>query len=1303
MAPAAAKLVSGVPRLGPAVTRALEGGTRLQRAGATAALNAPIDIAQGIKADRPFLLPESTGTLGAIAENVGLTGAIGGVLPAARIPESRRLGAGGQRALPPSAQRLLPAPAAREVVEEVAPAATQPRTFYGAEAGAPSTVPPRTFYGQPSGPASLELPGAAQQIDEVVPPPAAAAEPLQKVAPAAQRSRARRGREVSDIVEAKTGQPFNSTMWRGEGGSAVQGTGDAAILGPARYTTPDKNYASEFALDANGKMVGKVSQYEVNLKNPLVIDSDKQWRALTKRAGWFSPNPTGMPPEELTQQISTLRRLVEADGHDGIIVRIPREYKGVGPAMRMGPVDERYGKTLDRVFGADQVIEFAPTGNRPGFADVQALTTLAGGGVGALAGGLTGTDRESSIAGIISGGLLGAGAGLGVGSALRGRAPQVARGSTPDIQEVNRTINVGDRPRTTKPWLSTYDNFMTRWFASTRPMELAAREAMGAQGEQILSQRIAQAQGAGQAAKQYIYDNIMPSLVAARGKFDDVRALLKARRDLNIRVRGGAEKSDVATDVLERAIRDAEADPAVKQAADVINQTYRDLLKRRYQAGIITFAQYKNILDSEDFFSPFVREFVDDVNAAGPAGRGKRWTVSSSGVKRMDRTMQASAQTADPLEVVLSSVERTFNDVGRQNVQNVLATFADLDRIPNLIRRVDGEVTPGAATFTQMRSGRPVQYEVLEKELFDAIAGQSPSSLNTMFLLKMPAVALRMGVTLRPAFAFKNAIRDIAMSGIQRPDVQRAIMETAGGGVVGGGLGAATAEEGERLKGFLQGAGMGMGVGAYIRPVAQTMLAMRNVIGATLPENAPEIIKQMTGDGEPYKAFLRLGGSTEGFYVRNAGEAQEFLKRMERSGTIKDIIDPGSIWRALTYIGSVSEQSTRLAAFRQLKDAGFTDAAAVLGAQDRTLRFAQRGKIGAKAADIAAFWNPRMQGVYKLGRMLRDPKTWGMGAAMITAPSVALWNVNKDNPEYWKTPVWERNMFWLIPKSGGPDEYGEVGFWRIPKPFEIGLLFASLPERFLDAAAQSGVKIPLLDTGETAAPLMAEPTTALKETVGTAVGEAGYGLLPIPTAAQVPLQLLTNRDIFRGRPIVSRPDIPAAQQVTEESSALARVLAERGISPQKTDFTVRGIFGGMGSDVSNIIDRVVRAAGGAAPSESRPFFRKEFETRTYSSTEQEVSARERLRRLEGIHRGLLKEEASNDDARILRYEERNRDALDMWQSLKSYKTELDNIAAERRAVIADKRIPQDERKQILGQLRKEADAAARDVLAFKFD
>lgn len=172
---------------------------------------------------------------------------------------------------------------------------------------------------------------------------------------------------TASIGEAVTGRPFRADMLRGEGGTRPQPRGDMSILGEGRYTTPDDKYALSFADDEAGNVIGSVAKHQVQLDNPLVIDSDEQWRALTKAAGWQFPNPG--PPDLMDaaavaahrKAIAALRATIERAGHDGIVVRIPTV---IEQGRRW--VDERTGKLLDRVFGADQVVEFkAPQAEAP--------------------------------------------------------------------------------------------------------------------------------------------------------------------------------------------------------------------------------------------------------------------------------------------------------------------------------------------------------------------------------------------------------------------------------------------------------------------------------------------------------------------------------------------------------------------------------------------------------------------------------------------------------------------------------------------------------------------------------------------------------------------------------------------------------------------------------------------------------------------------------------------------------------------------------------------------------------------------
>jgi hypothetical protein len=66
-------------------------------------------------------------------------------------------------------------------------------------------------------------------------------------------------------------------------------------------------------------------------------------------------------------------------------------------------------------------------------------------------------------------------------------------------------------------------------------------------------------------------------------------------------------------------------------------------------------------------------------------------------------------------------------------------------------------------------------------------------------------------------------------------------------------------------------------------------------------------------------------------------------------------------------------------------------------------------------------------------------------AAGVTLPSVLLWMANHDDPRYKDIPTWQKDLFWIVMT----DEH----VYRIPKPFEIGVIFGSVPERMLDKFA----------------------------------------------------------------------------------------------------------------------------------------------------------------------------------------------------------------------------------------------------------
>jgi hypothetical protein len=523
--------------------------------------------------------------------------------------------------------------------------------------------------------------------------------------------------------------------------------------------------------------------------------------------------------------------------------------------------------------------------------------------------------------------------------------------------------------------------------------------------------------------------------------------------------------------------------------------------------------------------------------------------------------------------------------------------------------------------------------------------------------------------------------------GMQPTDTKRALAEMAAGAVTGGTLGAASGDPEHRTRNFLIGAGLGTGAGAYARPLAQTLRAVGDVFAGS----------------EAYKNFLRDGSSTEGFFVKTPKDAQAVIDKMVKNGVDpKDIINPKSWVDALHFIGSASEIAPRLATYKNVIAEGGSAAEAALKAQDVTLRFANVGAQTKGIASVTPFWNAKVQGWDKLARMAKDPKNWAMGAGMLTAPTIALWSINKDNPEYWQRPIYERNLFWLVPKDGG-------GFYRIPKPFEIGYLFASLPERMLDYAAQTKAELPgrLLGTDTSAAPETATPGATVGRGLADMATSTFEGTLPLPDAVKMPIEYMANYDMFRNRKIAASPDLPTEAQVTSQTSALARMLAQHGVNPQKADFVLKNVLGTLGGEALAATDILAKAAGADAPeTEGIPFarrFGKRFTTSEQGAGETELEARDRLNTVKQARAGLNEVLKSGDQARIQDYAKKYASDLDLADAFEQngLLNTLDQIARERSLVMKDTQIPKAQKDALLKQYRDASRIISQQIMQVK--
>ncbi|MDH2400459.1 hypothetical protein QCM77_10990 [Bradyrhizobium sp. SSUT18] len=122
------------------------------------------------------------------------------------------------------------------------------------------------------------------------------------------------------------------------------------ILGDGKYFAFHEDAAKDFGPQVERAGIGSIGQ------NPLVITDGEQWRALTKQAGWETPNPHGRSAEKVAEQTARLREIIEAQGHDGVVVwwddKIPHDVGAKGENLKL----------LRNVFGTPQAISY---GRRP--------------------------------------------------------------------------------------------------------------------------------------------------------------------------------------------------------------------------------------------------------------------------------------------------------------------------------------------------------------------------------------------------------------------------------------------------------------------------------------------------------------------------------------------------------------------------------------------------------------------------------------------------------------------------------------------------------------------------------------------------------------------------------------------------------------------------------------------------------------------------------------------------------------------------------------------------------------------------
>lgn len=218
-------------------------------------------------------------------------------------------------------------------------------------------------------------------------------------------------------------------------------------------------------------------------------------------------------------------------------------------------------------------------------------------------------------------------------------------------------------------------------------------------------------------------------------------------------------------------------------------------------------------------------------------------------------------------------------------------------------------------------------------------------------------------------------------------------------------------------------------------------------------------------------------------------------------------------------------------------------------ANEVTLNFKKAGIYASVINQVAFGFNPAIRGLAKMSTLLRDApvKTMTRGIISITAPSLLLYLMNKDEEWYKNLPDWEKHGFYHF-------KIGDTVI-RLPKPFEWGWAFSTLPETLAQTYDDK------------------DPKHILE---GLYAGTTVLPSFPIPDAIKTPLQAYFDWDLYRMKTITpqSEADLLPEMQYGKYTSPIAKKLGDiLGVSPRKIDYLLSGYTGGLATEIINALPK----------------------------------------------------------------------------------------------------------------------------------
>lgn len=623
-----------------------------------------------------------------------------------------------------------------------------------------------------------------------------------------------------------------------------------------------------------------------------------------------------------------------------------------------------------------------------------------------------------------------------------------------------------------------------------------------------------------------------------REDLNGLRAYSAAARAIELDGRG--IKSGFDVDAAKQVVSAGKSayEPVLKEVIDYQNR----LTAYLKDSGVLDSKTYNAMLEANKSYVPFYRVFEE--SQAQGVGLGIK---TRNPIKKIKGS---SKDVIDPLESIIKNTYTYITLAERNGVAKSFYDLANKSEVPSeFYQKVPPAMRPVTATDAEMAKflkdngidGLPEEalttfrairqplgkdemgffdkgkWTVLKvdpevAEAFNATDRQTMGMLTQ--LLSYPAKALRLGSTLTPDFMARNMIRDQITAFSFSENGFLPFVDTFRGA-------ASLLKKDADFQNWMKSGGANAAMLSLDRRYLQTELF--KLIG-----NNPEadFVKKAWNIATKPIEWLRISSEL----IENATRLGEFKKAVGEDASKDSLLSGG------------------------------------LDSREVTLDFARVGDQARAMNMITAFFNAQVQGIDRAVRAVKDNPMGTMAkiGVGITLPSVLLWAANHNDPRYKEIPGWQRDLFWIVMTKDH--------IYRIPKPFELGIIFGSGVERMLDAMAGQ------MDAKD------------LKEFLTT----TGGGLIPnfIPSGISPVVEHVTNHSFFNGHSLIpsNLEKMLPEYQYTEYNSELTKAIGHivgtvPGVkntsiaSPMVIDNYLRAWTGGLGNYALQVADAGLRKTG----------------------------------------------------------------------------------------------------------------------------